>query len=151
MHWQRAGFALNTDLDASLVILTSESPSMKPLLLLTLFFFAACTSSIKPAFKGTAADAEIQKARALLGLNAANFLPGPASELPPLLKNPKEISAALRKGGYIIDMRHGRTRYEQITFERDHREKGTFDLDKCETQRSLFSGASHRARRVATP
>ena len=98
----------------------------------------ACTApAINPPFKGTEADAAIQKARSLPGFNAANFLPGPATERPPLLKTAAEISAALEKGGYIIYMRHGRTRYEQVELERDNRAKGIFDLNKCETQRSL--------------
>lgn len=61
----------------------------------------ACTSpAINPPFKGTEADAAIQKARSLPGFNAANFLPGPATERSPLLKTAAEISAALEKGGY---------------------------------------------------
>lgn len=111
---------------------------MKLLIVLALCSLAGCsTNSINPAFKGSEADQAIQKARALPGFNAANFLPGPATERPPLLKSAAEISAALAKGGYIVYMRHGRTQYEQLELERDNRAKGTFDLDKCETQRSL--------------
>jgi hypothetical protein len=111
---------------------------MKILLTVALISLVACaTPSINPAFKGTEADAAIQKARSLPGFNASNFLPGPASERPPLLKSPEEISAALGRGGYIIYMRHGRTQYEQLELERDNRARGLFDLNICETQRSL--------------
>jgi hypothetical protein len=111
---------------------------MKVLLFVALCALAGCsTNSINPAFKGSEADQAIQKARALPGFNAANFLPGPATEKPPLLKGAAEISAALAKGGYIVYMRHGRTQYEQLELERENRAKETFDLDKCETQRSL--------------
>jgi hypothetical protein len=111
---------------------------MKLLIAFALCVLAGCsTNSINPAFKGSEADQAIQKARALPGFNANNFLPGPATEKPPLLKSAEEISAALSKGGYIIYMRHGRTQYDQIELERENRAKGTFDLNKCETQRSL--------------
>jgi hypothetical protein len=111
---------------------------MKLLIAFALCVLAGCsTNSINPAFKGSEADQAIQKARALPGFNANNFLPGPATEKPPLLKSAVEISAALSKGGYIIYMRHGRTQYDQIELERENRAKGTFDLNKCETQRSL--------------
>jgi phosphohistidine phosphatase SixA len=65
------------------------------------------------------------------------FGPGPASELAPLLKDPAAIAAALKRGGYVIYVRHGRTRYEQAEFERENRKRGVFDLAKCETQRQL--------------
>lgn len=68
---------------------------------------------------------------------AAFFGPGPASEAPPLLKDPAAIAAALKRGGYVIYVRHGRTRYEQAERERDNRKSGVFDLAKCETQRQL--------------
>jgi phosphohistidine phosphatase SixA len=111
---------------------------MKLLFALALCALGACsTNSINPAFKGSEADQAIQKARSLPGFNAANFLPGPATEKPPLLRTAGEISAALAKGGYIIYMRHGRTQYEELELERDNRARGTFDLNKCETQRSL--------------
>jgi phosphohistidine phosphatase SixA len=111
---------------------------MKLFIVLVLCALVGCaTNSINPAFKGSEADQAIQKARTLPGFNAANFLPGPATEQPPLLKGAAEISAALAKGGYVIYMRHGRTQYEQLELERENRAKGTFNLDKCETQRSL--------------
>jgi hypothetical protein len=105
----------------------------------------------------TQAEAEIQKARAIPGFNASNFLPGPASEAAPLLKTPEEISAALKRGGYIVYMRHGRTQYEQVLLERQNREKGTFSFDDCNSQRALsdqgraamaVSGAFFREARV---
>ena len=68
---------------------------------------------------------------------AAFFGPGPASEVPPLLTDPRAIAAALKRGGYVIYMRHGRTRYEQAELERDNRNSGVLDLAKCETQRQL--------------
>ena len=68
---------------------------------------------------------------------ASFFGPGPASEAPPLLTRPVEIAAALKRGGYVIYVRHGRTRYEQAELERENRKSGAFDLAKCETQRQL--------------
>jgi len=68
---------------------------------------------------------------------ASFFGPGPASEAPPLLTDPRAIAAALKRGGYVIYVRHGRTRYEQAELERDNRKSGVFDLAKCETQRQL--------------
>ncbi len=65
------------------------------------------------------------------------FGPGPASEAPPLLTDPRAIAAALKRGGYVIYVRHGRTRYEQAELERDNRKSGVFDLAKCDTQRQL--------------
>jgi phosphohistidine phosphatase SixA len=54
-----------------------------------------------------------------------------------LLKDPVAIATALKRGGYVIYIRHGRTRYEQAEFERENRKQGVFDLAKCETQRQL--------------
>ena len=68
---------------------------------------------------------------------ASFFGPGSASEAPPLLTDPRAIAAALKRGGYVIYVRHGRTRYEQAERERDNRKSGVFDLAKCETQRQL--------------
>ena len=69
---------------------------------------------------------------------ASFFGLGPASETPPLLKDPAAIAAALKRGGYVIYVRHGRTRYEQAELERSNRQSGVFDLAKCETQRQLL-------------
>ena len=68
---------------------------------------------------------------------ASFFGPGPSSEAPPLLKDAATIAAALKRGGYVIYVRHGRTRYEQAELERDNRKSGVFNLAKCETQRQL--------------
>jgi hypothetical protein len=101
---------------------------LKPILLLALAIVAGCSTQFFPPGKAlTPAELEIQKARAIPGFNASNFLPGPSSEAPPLL----------RKGGYVIYMRHGRTQYEQITLERENRANGTFDLNNCSSQRAL--------------
>jgi hypothetical protein len=40
-------------------------------------------------------------------------------------------------GGYVIYLRHGRTQYDQLQLERDHRALGTFDLARCDTRRQL--------------
>jgi hypothetical protein len=66
-----------------------------------------------------------------------NFAPPPASDPEPLVKGPQAIAATLAQGGYVIYMRHGRTQYDQIELERTHRANGTFDLNRCETQRQL--------------
>ena len=66
-----------------------------------------------------------------------NFAPPPASDPAPLLQETRAIAAALARGGYVIYLRHGRTRYEQIEMERENRTKGTFDLARCDTQRQL--------------
>jgi phosphohistidine phosphatase SixA len=66
-----------------------------------------------------------------------NFAAPPASEPEPLLKGPRAISEALARGGYVIYLRHGRTRYDQIQLERQQRIAGTLDLARCETQRQL--------------
>jgi phosphohistidine phosphatase SixA len=90
------------------------------LLLLLAFTLAACTS---PQQVG-------------LGQHV-NFAAPPASEPEPLLKGPQAIAQALARGGYIIYLRHGRTRYDQIALERQQRIAGTLDLARCETQRQL--------------
>jgi len=69
-------------------------------------------------------------------LSHVNFAP-PATDPTPLIQGPQAIAAALARGGYVIYLRHGRTRYDQIEQERDHRTRGTFDLARCETQRQL--------------
>ncbi len=55
----------------------------------------------------------------------------------PLVAGPQAVAAVLQRGGYIIYLRHGRTRYDQIELERDNRKNGILDLAKCETQRQL--------------
>lgn len=66
-----------------------------------------------------------------------NFAPPPASDPAPLLQAPQDIAAALVRGGYVIYLRHGRTRYDQLELERANRANGTFDFARCETQRQL--------------
>ena len=94
-------------------------------LLMTVTAIAACTPMRKEVIGGPTIGP------------ASFFGPGPASEAPPLLKDPAAIAAALKRGGYVIYVRHGRTRYEQAELERDNRKNGVFDLAKCETQRQL--------------
>ena len=65
------------------------------------------------------------------------FGPGPSSEAPPLLKDPAAIAKALKQGGYVLYLRHGRTRYDQVELERDNRKSGRFDFANCQTQRQL--------------
>jgi hypothetical protein len=110
----------------------------KTFMVLALAIVAGCSTQLFPSGKPlTQAEIEIQRARAIPGFNASNFLPGPSSEAPPLLKTSEEIANALRKGGYVVYMRHGRTQYEQVTLERENRAKGTFDLNDCGSQRAL--------------
>ena len=97
----------------------------KCVLLLGITVTAACTPVRKEVIGGPTVGP------------APFFGPGPASEAPPLLSDPRAIAAALKRGGYVIYVRHGRTRYEQAEFERDNRKSGVFDLGKCETQRQL--------------
>jgi hypothetical protein len=66
-----------------------------------------------------------------------NFAPPPATDPTPLNQEPQAIAAALARGGYIIYLRHGRTQYGQIDVERQNREAGKLDLDRCDTQRNL--------------
>jgi hypothetical protein len=138
--------------------LKMEVTILKLVSIFLLCLSAGCSTQFLPSGRPlTEAELEIQKARSIPGFNASNFLPGPASEIPPLLKTPDEIATALKRGGYVVYMRHGRTQYEQITLERDNRAKGTFDLDNCASQRSLskegrdamkISGAAFRAATV---
>ena len=94
-------------------------------LLIGLVATTACTSTPKEVIGGPTIGP------------ASFFGPGPTSEAPPLLTDPVAIAAALKRGGYVIYVRHGRTRYEQAELERDNRKSGVFDLAKCETQRQL--------------
>ena len=70
-------------------------------------------------------------------MSHVNFAPAPATDPEPLVKGAQAIAASLAKGGYVIYMRHGRTQYDQIELERTNRNNGSFDLDKCQTQRQL--------------
>ena len=94
-------------------------------LLLGLLATAACTPVRKEVIGGPTVGP------------ASFFGPGPATEARPLLTDPRAIASALKRGGYVIYVRHGRTRYEQAELERDNRKSGVFDLAKCETQRQL--------------
>lgn len=55
----------------------------------------------------------------------------------PLHQTPQAIAGVLRKGGYAIYLRHGRTQYDQLELERTNRRSGIFDLANCNTQRQL--------------
>jgi hypothetical protein len=70
-------------------------------------------------------------------LRHVDFAPPPATDPAPLLQDPRAIAAALARGGYVIYLRHGRTQYDQIELERNHRVQGTFDFARCSTQRQL--------------
>lgn len=64
---------------------------------------------------------------------AASPLQNPAS----LLSGGKAVLAALRKGGYLIYFRHGKTRYDQIGLERENLANGRWVASQCDTQRNL--------------
>jgi hypothetical protein len=66
-----------------------------------------------------------------------NFAPPAASEPAPELTGLPEIASALRAGGYVIYMRHGRTKRDEIELEARSRETGRFSIDDCSTQRNL--------------
>ena len=70
-------------------------------------------------------------------LQHASFSPPLPSEPAPLIQGPQAVAAALARGGYLIYLRHGRTQYDQIALERQHRDQGTLDLARCATQRQL--------------
>ena len=55
----------------------------------------------------------------------------------PLHQSPQAIAQLLRRGGYAIYMRHGRTQYDQLELERTNRRNGTLDITNCSTQRQL--------------
>jgi hypothetical protein len=94
-----------------------------------------------------------------VGLSShVNFAPPPAADPAPLFQGTQATAAALARGGYVIYLRHGRTQYDQIEMERKHRANGTFDLDRCETQRQLsdvgraeLSAAGAQFRRAGIP
>lgn len=66
-----------------------------------------------------------------------NFAPPAAHEPSPELTGLPEIARALRAGGYVIYMRHGRTNRDEIELESKSRETGRFAIDDCSTQRNL--------------
>jgi hypothetical protein len=88
--------------------------------LLALCWLAACATSSSVGF-----------------LSQVNFAPPPATDPEPLVQGAQAVAAALARGGYVIYLRHGRTQYDQIEMERTHRNNGSFDLARCETQRAL--------------
>ena len=99
----------------------NHSPRRAVLLLLGTSLLTACAS----------------KTQVPLALQSS-FGPPPASSNPePLVKGPQAIAALLARGGYVIYMRHGRTQYDQLELERTNRTNGSFNLDRCETQRQL--------------
>ena len=82
------------------------------------------------------------------GYNPSNFAPPTSAEPLPLATSTGDISALLQKGGYVIYMRHGLTRYDQLELEKRHRDAGTFSFANCETQRAL-SHEGHEQLRLA--
>ena len=66
-----------------------------------------------------------------------NFAPPAEREPRPELTEPADIAKALRAGGYVIYMRHGLTRREELELEAKMREAGRFSLEDCATQRNL--------------
>lgn len=66
-----------------------------------------------------------------------NFAPPAAHEPTPELAGLAEIAKALRAGGYMIYLRHGRTNRDELELEANSRETGRFSIDDCSTQRNL--------------
>ncbi len=66
-----------------------------------------------------------------------NFAPPAVQEPSPELTTPADIARALRSGGYIVYMRHGQTRRNELELEAATRKAGTFSLADCATQRNL--------------
>jgi phosphohistidine phosphatase SixA len=75
-----------------------------------------------------------------------NFAPPAAQEPAPQLTAPADIARALRSGGYVIYMRHGQTRREELELESKSREAGRFSLTDCATQRNLSDEGIAEAR-----
>lgn len=75
-----------------------------------------------------------------------NFAPPAASEPKPELTAPAEIAAALKKGGYLIYVRHGETNRDEIEVEAKNREAGRFSIEDCRTQRNLSPQGREQAR-----
>jgi phosphohistidine phosphatase SixA len=75
-----------------------------------------------------------------------NFAPPAAQEPAPELVRPGEIVQALRRGGYVIYVRHGQTRREELELEARSRQAGRFSLSDCATQRNLSSEGIAEAR-----
>ncbi len=66
-----------------------------------------------------------------------NFAPPAVQEPSPELTAPADIARALRSGGYVIYMRHGQTRRNELELEAASRKAGKFSLADCATQRNL--------------
>ena len=75
-----------------------------------------------------------------------NFAPPAAQEPAPELTAPADIARALRSGGYVIYMRHGQTRRNELELEAKSREAGRFSLADCATQRNLSEEGIAEAR-----
>ena len=75
-----------------------------------------------------------------------NFAPPAAREPEPDLSAPADITRALRSGGYVIYMRHGQTRRNELELEAKAREAGRFSLADCATQRNLSDEGIAEAR-----
>ena len=66
-----------------------------------------------------------------------NFAPPAPQEPDPELTAPADIAKALRAGGYVIYMRHGQTKRDELELEAGMRKAGKFSLADCATQRNL--------------
>ena len=109
-------------------------------LLLAIFALSACVS--KPSVETIGGPS----------IGPTSFFgPGPSTEKPPLLSDPTAIAQALKRGGYVVYMRHGRTRYDQQELERQNRESGRFDLNNCDTQRQLSDFGRGELKVIAEP
>ncbi len=65
------------------------------------------------------------------------YAAGPIHNPVPLLGGGKAVREALRKGGYIIYFRHGRTQLDQVGVETGNRAEGKINFARCESQRNL--------------
>ena len=65
------------------------------------------------------------------------YAAGPIHNPVPLLGGGKAVREALRKGGYIIYFRHGRTQLDQVSLESGNRAEGKINFARCDTQRNL--------------
>jgi phosphohistidine phosphatase SixA len=77
-----------------------------------------------------------------------NFAPPAAQEPTPELTAPADIVKALRSGGYVIYMRHGQTRRNELELEANSRKAGRFSLADCATQRNLSDEGLVEARQA---
>lgn len=105
------------------------SPTIPPGDLRRRTLLAAPAAALTLAACGTSGNVDLRQ--------HVNFAPPPPQDAQPELRSPQAIAQALRRGGLIIYLRHGRTRYDQIELERNNRNAGRFDLARCDTQRQL--------------